>query len=365
MGASDGSISFLQAALALLVWIAGALLIWWLSRLVEHSVGRGGQMVKIARWARRLTFYGLLLGLLLYCLELAGIPVSLDAVLDRPVTKGEAPLRVSNIVVAVVFFILGLVLSQWASRTAGAALLRRRVDPTAADALQKLVFYVLLAAVALAALQQLQIPVASFAFLGGAVAIGVGFGAQNIINNFISGWILLAERRVRLADLVEVEANLGRVSEIGARCTRLRRMDGIDVLVPNSKLLENIVVNWTLVDDIVRTTVRVGVAYGSPTDKVMAVIRQAVEEQGSVLKEPAPDVIFEEFGDNALIFDAYLWTHANGPMALREVASEVRLRIDALCREAGITIAFPQRDVHLDSLRPVEVRLIGGEARHA
>lgn len=369
MPEQDVSLRLGPIALAPLVWVAGALLSWWLARGVATSISRGprngGTMVKVSRAAYYVTFYGALALLLAACLQIAGVPVSLRGFLDYPIANiGDEPVLVSNLLFAIALVLAGLVVSRWAARRANGYLVARQVDATAADAIQKLIFYVLVVAVVIAALEQLHVPMTSFAFLGGAVAIGVGFGAQNIINNFISGWILLAERPVRLGDVVEAEGSTGRVAQIGARCTRIRRMDGIDVLVPNSKLIENVVVNWTLTDDVIRTAVRVGVAYGSPTEKVAQLIRRAMDEQPGVLRDPEPEVIFEEFGDNALIFDAYLWSHSNGPMALREIASEVRLRIDALCREAGITIAYPQRDVHLNAVRPIEVKLIEPREPH-
>ena len=130
------------------------------------------------------------------------------------------------------------------------------------------------------------------------------------------------------------------------------------ILVPNSQLLEQKVVNWTLVDRDIRNTVRVGVAYGSPVRRVAELIRQAIDEHESCKTEPPPVVIFEDFGDNALIFDAYFWSEVFSEKELRLIRSELRFRIEELFNEAGIVIAFPQRDVHLDSARPIEVRLL-------
>jgi small-conductance mechanosensitive channel len=210
------------------------------------------------------------------------------------------------------------------------------------------------------ALSLLGIPLTAFAFATGAIAIGVGFGAQNIINNFISGWILMAERPIRIGDFIEIDNTYGAVEIIGNRSTRIRRTDGVHLLVPNSQLLERTVVNWTLIDREVRTTVRVGVAYGSPVGKVAELILQAVKEQPETKTEPHPSVVFEDFGDSALIFDAYLWCDVGGEKFLREIRSAIRFRITELFEENGITIAFPQRDVHLDVRHPLEVRVTPG-----
>jgi small-conductance mechanosensitive channel len=120
------------------------------------------------------------------------------------------------------------------------------------------------------------------------------------------------------------------------------------MLIPNSTLLENTVVNWTLIDNLTRTRIRVGVAYGSPVKKVAELIRQATEEQEAVLKEPLPSVIFEDFADSALIFDVFFWVNATAERDLRVIRSDIRFRIVELFEENDIVIAFPQQDVHLD-----------------
>lgn len=203
----------------------------------------------------------------------------------------------------------------------------------------------------------LHIPITAMAFATGAIAIGVGFGAQAIINNFISGWILMSERPVRIGDFIEIEGSKGVVERIGNRSTRIRRVDGVHLLVPNSKLLEQTVINWTLVDHKIRTRVGVRVAYGSPVRQVESILLQAIKEHPSVNATPAPNIVFEEFGDSALLFDCYFWVEVKRESELRNIRSDIRFRIDELFHEHGIVIAFPQRDLHLDTGRPLEVRL--------
>lgn len=214
--------------------------------------------------------------------------------------------------------------------------------------LQRIYVIIALIVLAMLVLDLLQVPLSAFAFVSGAIAIGVGFGAQNIINNFISGWILMWERPIRIGDFLEIGDAKGVVETINTRSTRIRRTDGVHMLVPNSQLLENMVVNWTLIDNRTRSIVRVGVAYGSPVRKVEELILRATDDHPDTLDDPKPMVIFEDFGDNALIFDSYFWIDAVGDRDLRKVRSEVRFAISDLFDEAGIVIAFPQRDVHLD-----------------
>lgn len=265
---------------------------------------------------------------------------------------------VSQIVLVLFVLLLGYIAGKVADRLITRRLGATDVGPDAVSAIRRIVYYSILLVVLMTALSLLRIPLTAFAFISGAVAIGVGFGAQNIINNFISGWILMLERPIRIGDFVEVDGAHGVIEKVGNRSTRIRRTDGVHILVPNSQLLEQKVVNWTLVDRDIRNTVRVGVAYGSPVRRVAELIRQAIDENESCKTEPAPVVIFEDFGDNALIFDAYFWSEVFSEKELRLIRSELRFRIEELFNEAGIVIAFPQRDVHLDSARPIEVRLL-------
>ena len=226
--------------------------------------------------------------------------------------------------------------------------------------LEKVLYYFLLVLLVLTTLNWLRIPLTAFAFLGGAIAIGIGFGAQTLMNNFISGLILLAEQRIKVGDLIDVDGHLGRVINLGTRCSRVRKFDGVDVLVPNSYLLEKNVVNWTLSDSHHRYDFIVGVSYGTPTEIVMSTLMEAIEAQAEVLKEPAAVVAFEAFGDNALTFHIYFWLDMARSDAMK-IGTQIRLRIDRLCREAGIEMAFPQRDIHLHTSQPISVRVETGE----
>jgi small-conductance mechanosensitive channel len=212
--------------------------------------------------------------------------------------------------------------------------------------------------IVLFALRVVNIPLTLFTFLGGAVAIGVGFGAQNLINNFISGFIVMAEQPIKIGDLIEIEETFAMVEEIGARCTRIRTSGNVQILVPNSSFLEKNIINWTLSDKEVRAQVTVGVIYGSPVREVERIMLGIADEHKRVRKAPKPFVLFNDFGDNALIFDLYFWINMNRIMDRRIIESEIRFRIDELFRDAGIVIAFPQRDVHLDVQKPLKFHLV-------
>ena len=243
---------------------------------------------------------------------------------------------------------VGYIVIKWLARVITSRLVARNLQPDLVHLIRRIFYIVALVVLVITLLDLINVPLTAFAFVSGAVAIGVGFGAQNIINNFISGWILMWERPIRIGDFLEVGENKGTVEAINTRSTRIRRTDGVHMLIPNSALLENTVVNWTLIDKQTRTLVRVGVAYGSPVKQVADLILQAARENEELMKEPEPRVFFEDFGDNALVFDVYFWINATADRDLRAIRSAIRFRIAELFEENGIVIAFPQRDVHLD-----------------
>lgn len=280
-------------------------------------------------------------------------------------TVAEGPITVGKIIGGVVLLFFGYVLSKIIARLFGTRFLpRMKVTQSAAAALQSVLFYVLIVIFAIIALRVVNIPFTAFTLLGGALALGVGFGSQNIINNFISGLILLVERPIKVGDLIQLDDLYGNVEHIGARSTRIKTGSHLEIIVPNSSFLENNVVNLTLSDDRIRTVVKVGVIYGSPTRDVARLLVKAVAEHGQVLAKPEPIVLFTDFADNSLNFEIHFWIKMRTMMERLRVESDVRYMIDQSFREAGLVIAFPQRDVHLDTAAPLAVRLLPESGPH-
>lgn len=213
--------------------------------------------------------------------------------------------------------------------------------------IQKILFFAFLIFIVMMVLTYLNIPLAAFAFVSGAVAIGVGFGARNIIENFLSGWILMSERPIRIGDVVDMDGNLGSIIGIGHRSTMIRRNDGANIVVPNSQILESKLINWTLVDPNIRTSVRVGVAYGTDLDLVKRLLLEAAGGISEIIETPSPLVVFEDFGDSALVFDVFYWVSMLCGKEMRQIRSELRFAINQKFNEHGVVISFPQRDVHL------------------
>ena len=205
-------------------------------------------------------------------------------------------------------------------------------------------------------LKTVNIPFTAFAFLGGTLAIGIGFGAQTLVKNFISGIILLLERPFKVGDLIEVDDVTGRILRIGMRASVIEHFDGIETLVPNSVLLDNRVDNWTFGKTAIRGSITVGVAYGSPTREVSRALLAVAVKHGQILERPEPEVRFEEFGESTLVFKILYWVDATKTQRER-LDSDLRFMVDKALNEAGITLAFPQRDIHFDSSRPLQVEV--------
>ena len=281
---------------------------------------------------------------------------------DRSIVK-PVSVTIGKIVTALFILLVGT----WIARKIGRVIqwgMTKKLGQSASEAEQigKVIFMVMFIGVFIFSLVSVNIPLAVFAFLGGALAIGIGFGAQHLINNFISGLILLFDHSIRVGDIVEIDGEGGRVTDIGMRNAQIRRFDGIEMMVPNSQFLQQKVTNWTLTDRTIRYNVSVGVAYGSPTRKTEGIIMKAMANHPRVLADPEPTILFEEFGDSALVFTAYFWMELISSRDNRIALSDIRHAINELLEKAGIVIAFPQRDVHLDSAKPIEVKVITPDA---
>ena len=283
--------------------------------------------------------------------DIGGKPVTLS----RGVTVGKS-------IGALLIFVIGYVVARAIARRGEMLMVSRfGVAEPQAKVLRRWLLIFVTFVLAVITLNLARIPLTVFAFMGGALAIGVGFGTQTLLRNFISGIIVLFERKVRVGDIVDVDGVQGIVTAVDVRSTTVRQFDGIETMVPNSLLLENKVTNWTGESPTMRRVVKVGVAYGSPTRQVADILQQAAAEHGLVLKDPAPMVIFEDFGDNALIFALYFWVDIAKASGM-QIQSDLRFMLEKRLAEGGISIAFPQRDVHVDSSRPLQVEVVSGAA---
>ncbi|MCF7676163.1 MAG: mechanosensitive ion channel [Akkermansiaceae bacterium] len=266
-------------------------------------------------------------------------------------------ITVAKLVRLAFILLVGWFTLRYISRRVNAAVARRGKIPQAtADLAGKWAFGFGLVLLILYGLNAVSIPLTAFAFLGGALAIGIGFGTQTLLKNFISGIILLFERPLKVGDVVEVADIVGTIKLIGIRASVIQHFDGIDTLVPNSILLENQLTNWSFSSTVIRHSILVGVAYGSPTREVSRLLLAVAAGHGLVKKDPAPEVRFEDFADNSLTFSLLFWLDVK-KVARNALASDLRYMIDKAFAEAGVTISFPQRDLHFDPDKPLRVEL--------
>jgi small-conductance mechanosensitive channel len=212
-------------------------------------------------------------------------------------------------------------------------------------AISSLLHYAILLLGFLAAIGAMGVDLNRVTLLTGAFGVGVGFGLQTIVNNFVSGIILLFERPIQVGDAIQMTDLDGEVRRIGIRATTVHTWRGAEVIVPNATLISGNVTNWTLSDRTRRFELQVGVAYGSDPQRVLEVLREAAASVPGVLSQPGPVVLFQSFGDNALNFEVRAWTAHFEEWAA--VHSQMAVAVNAALKAAGIEIPFPQRDVTL------------------
>ncbi|MEM7064219.1 MAG: mechanosensitive ion channel domain-containing protein [Cyanobacteria bacterium P01_B01_bin.77] len=249
--------------------------------------------------------------------------------------------------------LLGLTISLWFAARMIAQLFRvyilerARVESRLQDIIGILVQYSLLFLGLIVLLQTFGIDVSSLTILASVLGVGIGFGVQNIANNFISGFIITLERPIQVGDFIKIGDLVGIVKQVGARSTEINTLDKVTIIVPNSRFLESEVINWSHGDPISRLRVPVGVAYGSDIARVKTALLEAVKRHPEVLLRPEPEVWFQSFGDSSLNFEIMAWT--GDPRKQFRVKSDLNYAIEASLRHYGLEVPFPQCDMNLRS----------------
>ena len=268
---------------------------------------------------------------------------------QRLFTIGDTPITLSTLLYLLIFSVLLIYLSsKLRSLLVSRVLDRTPLDIGAQQAIGTIIRYVIVTVGFLIILQTLGIDLTTLNVLAGAVGIGVGFGLQNVANNFISGLIILFERPIKVGDRIEVDDVQGDVTSIGARSTTIRTNDNIAIIVPNSKFISENVVNWSFDGGVVRFKIPVGVSYDSDVDLVSKLLLEAAAENKAVEKAPPSTVRFLRFDDSSLYFELRVWSRdqLNRPGLL---TSELNFAILKKFREHDVEIPFPQRDLNLRS----------------
>jgi small-conductance mechanosensitive channel len=276
-----------------------------------------------------------------------------DWLVMEAISIGSFTINTYQIVSAVLIIVLGFIVMGLASRALRrVARMRSNMAESSIYTMTRLLNYVFYVVIGLMALSVLGISFEKMALVAGALSVGIGFGLQNIVNNFISGIIILFERSLRVGDFVELENGLlGEVRDIKIRSTLIRTLGNEDILVPNSEFISKQVNNWTLDDDYKRMSVEFGVAYGTDPRLVMSAVEKAAAVHPTVVKDKdkKPGVIFAGFGDSSLDFKLVLWVKGDMVKKPGLVRSEMLLLIHDVLKEHNIEVPFPQRDLHIRS----------------
>ncbi|MEJ2440143.1 MAG: mechanosensitive ion channel [Gammaproteobacteria bacterium] len=308
-------------------------------------------------WVRVLVSLGLwlfLVWLLILIWDLStGAVQQLNTYLRTGFMVGELRIVPMRVLLALVTLAVLVALTSWIKGLMKTQLETSPMERGTREAMTTMTGYIGVLLAIVVALAMAGINFSNLALIAGALSVGIGFGLQNIVNNFISGLILLFERPIKRGDWIVVGNTEGYVKRIRIRSTQLQTFDRADVIVPNAELITGQVTNWMLSDTTGRARVAIGVAYGSDVQKVKEILLQIADEHPDVISDgavPKPFVLFREFADSSLNFE--LRCHIRNIDNRLRVISDINFAIDKAFREAGISIPFPQRDVHIYDTRP-------------
>jgi small-conductance mechanosensitive channel len=286
--------------------------------------------------------------------EVSDITAAVRRVLDYPIFPSSG-ITTASLLALVLLFGLVVLAERVVRRYFITRLLQRtHLEPAMQFALARVIGYALLGLGFYISLQMLGVNLSSLAFVAGAVGVGLGFGLQNIISNFISGLIILAERPIAIGDRVEIGGVAGQVREISLRSTTVITNDNMAIIVPNADFITQRVTNWSYEDPRVRFRIPFGVAYGTDLPKLRKLMLEVADEHPKALKDPQPELFFVGFGDSSLNFELAVWS-SESTLSPRRFHSDLFFAIEKKLRESGIEIPFPQQDLH--------VRSVVGDAR--
>jgi potassium efflux system protein len=329
----------------------------WQRQLRDRLSLKEGEPVPGLIWLRLLTVLLIWLAFGVMVVGLWGYSDTFWSLIREGITEGFqlGPVRIIpiNWVIGIVVFSVLVTLVRWIrNEVLPGWVSKARIERGAQEAIVTISGYVGIIIAAIVGLSLAGFSFTNLAIIAGALSVGIGFGLQNIVNNFISGIILLFERPIRTGDWIVVGNTEGYVRKISIRSTQIETFDRADVIVPNSELISNQVTNWMLRDPWGRVIVPIGVAYGSDVEKVREVLLQAARSHPLVIAEDIrvspPRVLFRGFGDSSLNFEVRFFIRTVDQRLA--TLSDLNFAIEKGLREAGIEIPFPQRDLHLRSV---------------
>ncbi len=225
-------------------------------------------------------------------------------------------------------------------------LAKSKIDLGVRIAVGTILRYIVLVIGFIIVLQTIGLDLSAITVLAGALGVGIGFGLQNVTNNFVSGIIILFERPIKVGDRIEVGDVSGDVISISMRSTTIVTNDNISIIVPNSDFISSKVINWSYTDRNIRFNIPVGVSYNEDPEVIRKILLEVADENKGILQQPKPDVLFQEYADSALVFDLRVWTreYINRPDVLK---SQIYYAAFKKFKEHNIEIPFPQRDLHI------------------
>jgi small-conductance mechanosensitive channel len=283
---------------------------------------------------------------------LGWLPAVLEALDSVAIQMGSVRISLLESGKLILALILLWILALWLARLIENRITQAQyVNPGMQVALVKLSKFVLLVLAFLAALEMVGIDLTALAVFGGAVGVGLGFGLQRIASNFISGFIVLFDRSIRPGDVITIGNTFGWVQELRARYVVVRDRDGVERLIPNETLITNEVINWSYTDRNVRLKIPVSISYDNDPEQAMALMLASAKANARVLEDPPPAARLLSFGDNGIEMELRVWI-PDPEQGLANVRSDVNLAIWRAFKAAGITIPFPQRDLHIRSGLP-------------
>ena len=267
----------------------------------------------------------------------------------------QRPITITSIAVGIIILLIFVFLSKALRKIIKTKLFPKyKLDPGIELAILRVAHYLLVGLGIIVAVQSIGLNLTSLAVVFGLLSVGIGFGLQHVVSNFISGLIILFERPIKIGDRITIGDVLGDVVSISLRATLIRTIDNISIIVPNSEFITSRVINWSHRDPKIRVHIPVGVAYGSDVPLVIRCLLEVAENHPEVLKDPPPKVWFNEFGNSSLNFELLVWIP--DPKRRPGIISELNKGIDEIFRKNKIQIPFPQRDLHIRSSVPIEAQ---------
>jgi small-conductance mechanosensitive channel len=268
------------------------------------------------------------------------------------VTINQTPITPASLIIFTVIILAAIFVTRIFTRLVFDRILKKfNLKDGVRYTLRRLTEYTLHLVGIIIAFQFVGIDLSGLAVIFGLLSVGIGFGLQNVTANFVAGLVLLFERPIKIGDRVTVGDVEGDVEEISMRATRIRTLNNISIIVPNSQFTSSNIVNWSYGDLRVRLDVEVGVSYASDLELVLQSLKEVALENPKVLKDPEPDVLFRDFGDSSWNMRLRLWI--DNPQGHHQIRSDINCAIVRKFREKGIEIPFPQRDLHVRSPLPL------------